>query len=60
LLLINLNLFEKKSLQKRQFLSFSERDNLEHDRLESQRQLTILEGAHQTLQKERDELHSDV
>jgi hypothetical protein len=33
---------------------------LEHDRLESQRQLTILEGAHQTLQKERDELHSDV
>lgn len=38
----------------------NERDNMEHDRLESQRQLTILEGAHQTLQKERDELHSDL
>ena len=37
-----------------------ERDNLEHDRLDSQRQLSVLEGAHQTLQKERDELHKDV
>ncbi|CAG2208140.1 CEP90 [Mytilus edulis] len=36
-----------------------ERDNLEHDRLESQRQLTVLDGSHHTLQKERDELHSD-
>ncbi|CAC5423073.1 PIBF1 [Mytilus coruscus] len=36
-----------------------ERDHLEHDRLESQRQLTVLDGAHHTLQKERDELHSD-
>lgn len=38
----------------------SERDGLEHDRLDIQRQLSVLEGAHQTLTKERDDLHSEV
>ncbi|KAJ8297810.1 hypothetical protein KUTeg_024341, partial [Tegillarca granosa] len=37
-----------------------ERDNLEHDRMDIQRQLTVLEGAHQTLQKERDDLYKDL
>ncbi|XP_052675379.1 progesterone-induced-blocking factor 1-like [Crassostrea angulata] len=37
-----------------------ERDGLEHDRLDIQRQLSVLEGAHQTLTKERDDLHSEL
>ena len=41
-------------------LLFSERDGLEHDRLDIQRQLSVLEGAHQTLTNERDDLHSEV
>lgn len=38
----------------------SEKDGLEHDRLDIQRQFTVLEGSHQTLTKERDDLHSEV
>ncbi|KAK3100601.1 hypothetical protein FSP39_022354 [Pinctada imbricata] len=38
----------------------TDRDNFEHDRLDVQRQLSVLEGTHQTLQKERDELHQDL
>jgi hypothetical protein len=38
----------------------SEKDGLEQDRLDIQRQLSVLEGSHQTLTKERDDLNSEV
>ncbi|XP_062569108.1 progesterone-induced-blocking factor 1-like [Saccostrea cucullata] len=38
----------------------SEKDGLEQDRLDIQRQLSVLEGSHQTLTKERDDLHSEL
>ncbi|XP_061163800.1 progesterone-induced-blocking factor 1-like isoform X2 [Saccostrea echinata] len=38
----------------------SEKDGLEQDRLDIQRQFSVLEGSHQTLTKERDDLHSEL
>ena len=42
------------------FFFFSERDNFEKDQMDATRQLTILEGAHSNVLKERDDLVKEV